>query len=720
MAERTYAAGKVPCDMGSESTVRRGFRPEIQGLRAVAVLLVIAYHLYPNRVSGGYIGVDVFFVLSGFLITSHLVREAESTSRLSLIRFWGRRIRRLLPASLLVLAVCLVLTWVWVPQSMWDQTLRQIGASALYVENWALAAEAVDYSAIGNEPTLVQHFWSLSVEEQFYLVWPLLVIAALLLVRRTGVALRPVLTAGFGAVVLASFVYSVVITSHDTARAYFVTPTRAWEFGVGALVGLLGASAEPWLARREPARVLLGWAGLGAVLWSGFALSDATPFPGWIAAAPVLGTAAVVVAGSGTARADVSRPLAWRPATFVGDISYSMYLWHWPLIVVLPFITGVDLRTRDKIGILLATVLLSWACTRWVEDPVRTNRSLADVPWRAYVLGSTAMVVVVASAGALQQKLDRDVAASESVADRAVAMALAGDAPCIGPSALQHRAKCGPVGGESPPVQKPAAVAKQSEVLAFPGCMSMMNVVGVHTCDLGTKGEPKRTVAVAGDSHATHWFPAFDQIGRDRRWRVRTFTRSGCPLSDATALRKNWTERRYQLCRDGNEEVERQILADPDIDTVFVSVASSSYEWEQGPDTDFADPATDGFLAVWKRLTDAGKQVVVIHDVPQTKDRANSPNCVAANPGEPEACANAVDQALVPDVEADAVSSAGPGVRAVQLTDQFCDVGRCYAVIGRVIVYRDFGHISDEYSTLLAPYLAHAIDDVDDVDEMVR
>ncbi|MFC6344952.1 acyltransferase family protein, partial [Nocardioides hankookensis] len=241
--------------MNSENTVRRGFRPEIQGLRAVAVLLVIAYHLYPNRVPGGYVGVDVFFVLSGFLITSHLFREADSTSHLSLVRFWGRRIRRLLPASLLVLAVSLVLTWVWVPQSMWEQTLRQIGASALYVENWALAAEAVDYSAIGNEPTLVQHYWSLSVEEQFYLVWPLLVVAALLLVRRRGVALRPVLTGVFGAVVLASFVYSVVITSHDTARAYFVTPTRAWEFGVGALVGLLGASADPWLRTREPLRV---------------------------------------------------------------------------------------------------------------------------------------------------------------------------------------------------------------------------------------------------------------------------------------------------------------------------------------------------------------------------------------------------------------------------------------------------------------------------------
>ena len=702
--------------MNSENAVRRGFRPEIQGLRAVAVLLVIAYHLYPNRVPGGYVGVDVFFVLSGFLITSHLFREADSTSQLSLVRFWGRRIRRLLPASLLVLAVSLVLTWVWVPQSMWDQTLRQIGASALYVENWALAAEAVDYSAIGNEPTLVQHYWSLSVEEQFYLVWPLLVVAALLLVRRRGGALRPVLTGVFGAVVLASFAYSVVITSHDTARAYFVTPTRAWEFGIGALVGLLGASADPWLRQREPLRVLLGWAGLVAVVWAGFALSDATAFPGWIAAVPVLGTAAVIVAGTSTAATAVSRPLAWRPATFIGDISYAMYLWHWPLIVVLPFITGVDLRTRDKIGIFVATVVVSWACTRWVEDPVRTHRALADVPWRAYALGAAGMVVVVAGAGLLQVDLNRDVAAAQAASDQVVERALAGDAPCIGPSTLDpgNRADCGPVGGTGDPIQDPAAVVEQNDVLAFPDCMSMPTVVPVHTCDLGTTEDPKRTIAVAGDSHSTHWFPTFDRIGRERGWRVRTFTRSGCPLTDATAVRKDWPEHRYELCRDGNEEVERRILADPDIDTVFVSADSSTYQWDQGPDTDFADPATDGFHAVWRRLVDAGKQVVVIHDVPETRGSRNSPNCVAANLGDPEACASPREDALVPDVQADAVATAGPGVRMIKMTDQFCDDELCYAVIGRVIVYRDFAHISEEYATLMAPYLERAFDAVDE------
>ena len=704
--------------MNSENPVRRGFRPEIQGLRAVAVLLVIAYHLYPDRVTGGYVGVDVFFVLSGFLITAHLLREAASTGHLSLTRFWARRIRRLLPASLLVLAVCAVMTWVWVPRTMWDQTLRQIAASALYVENWALASDAVDYSAIGNEPTLVQHYWSLSVEEQFYVVWPLLMIAALVLVRRTGASLRAVLAVGFGAVVLASFVYSVTTTADDAARAYFVTPTRAWEFGLGALVGLLGTATDAWWRGREPVRVVVGWVGLGAVVAAGLTLSDETPFPGWIAALPVLGTAAVIVAGAGTSagtsRVAVDRPLSWRPATFVGDISYAMYLWHWPLVVVLPFITGVDLRQRDKITILVATVLLAWACTRWVEDPVRTSRFLVDVPWRGFALGAAGMVVVVAATSVLQADLDRDVSAGEAATSQVMRQAMAGSVVCVGPAVLDAdmRDRCGPVGGDSKLVAEPAAVIKQNDVPAN-GCMTLPDVVRTKSCTLGAQTDPERTVAVVGDSHATHWFNALDELGETRGWQVRTFTRTGCPFSAARAVRRDWPKDRYARCERGNAAVVRRIAADPDIDTVFVSVDATSYTWKQAGGTDLADPATDGFRSVWRRLTEAGKQVVVIRDVPEVLNHAIVPDCVARRPGHREECANPRGQAVAPDVEAEAVDGAPDGVHLIDLTDRFCDDELCYAVIGDVIVYRDYGHLSDEYSTLLGPYLGRAFDQVD-------
>jgi peptidoglycan/LPS O-acetylase OafA/YrhL len=694
--------------MTSETEVRQGFRPEIQGMRAVAVLLVIAYHLYPGVVSGGYVGVDVFFVVSGYLITALLYREAATTSGLSLTAFWSRRIRRLLPTALLVLVACVLLTWAWVPRPMWDETLHQIGASALYVENWALAADAVDYSAVGTDPTLVQHYWSLAVEEQFYLVWPLLVLAALLLVRRTRVPLRPVLAVLFAGVAAASFAYSVTATADDAARAYFVTPTRAWEFAVGALIGLAGTAPDRWWRRCEPVRVVLGWAGLAAVLGAGLVLDDSTSFPGWIAAVPVLGTVAVIAAGTEGSAYAVARPLSLRPATRVGDVSYSMYLWHWPLLVVMPFITGVGLRDRDKVAVFLATLLLALVCTRWLEDPVRSSRLLADVPSRAYALAAAGLVVVVAVAGALQVDLDQGARVDAQATEQVLQQSQVQDLPCIGPAALEPdaRAGCSPVAGTDPPVPGPVAAARETNESAFPGCHSEPSDPKLHVCSLGTRGQPVRTVAIVGDSHAAQWFGTLDAIGKERGWRVRTFTRSGCPLTDARALRAHWTDQRYVRCRTANKQAEAKVLADPAIDTVFVTADSSSYTWSPAP-------GTDGFRAVWGRLTAAGRQVVVIRDVPEVKDHTSSPTCVAQHAGDPGQCANPRGTALAPDAEAAAVTGAPAGVRLVDLTGQFCDATLCYAVVGGVMAYRDAGHLTDEYAALLAPYLARAFDAVD-------
>lgn len=696
----------------NDVTLRQGFRPEVQGLRAVAVLLVIAYHLYPNRVTGGYVGVDVFFVLSGYLITSHLLREARSTSRLSLGRFWARRIRRLLPASLLVLVVAAALTWLYVPRSQWDQTLHQIGASALYVENWALAAEAVDYSAAGSAPTLVQHYWSLSVEEQFYLVWPLLVVSAILLARwQRRVSLTTALVVAIGAVTVASFTYSMVATSENQAHAYFVTPTRAWEFGIGALIALIGSPA--WWSGRVGTRVLVGWIGIVAIVCSGLALDDSTAFPGWIAAVPVLGTAAVVLAGATGSRLAASRPLSWRPMTFLGDISYSMYLWHWPLIVVLPYVTGIGLRTADKVAILAATVLLSWACTRWVEDPIRTTRFLADTPWRAYALGAAGMVVVVAAAGVMRFDLDRDTRQAEAAIARAIEQATAGITPCLGPAALDDFDACGPVWGDGDPPLDPAAAAQQALEPAHSECLSTFEPP-LLSCDLGAQTNVRRTVAVVGDSHATALLSAFDELGKQWRWRVVTYTRASCPFTDARRVLPDEPENYYTVCRRSNIEIERRLLDDPDLDTVFVTAYSSAYGWDQAPGTDFAEPEIDGFQSLWQRFTEAGKQIVVVRDVPVVKDRSDVPRCIEANPGNPLACATSRADGLVRDVEADAVDGAPEGVRLVDLSDRFCDAEHCHVVIGDVIVYRDYSHLTKEYATLLAPYLGRAIDAVDE------
>ena len=264
------------------------------------------------------------------------------------------------------------------------------------------------------------------------------------------------------------------------------------------------------------------------------------------------------------------------------------------------------------------------------------------------------------------------------------------------------------------PIPDPAAVARQNTTEAYPGCQSTADDTEVRSCTLGVRSGARRTVALVGDSHATQWFSAFDELGRQRDWQVRTFTRSSCPFSDARRVQPGETiAGRGPLCNVADREVERRLLADPSIDTVFVSAYASAYDWAQAPGTDLADPATDGFRSAWRRLTEAGKQVVVIRDVPAVKDRVNAPDCLAQHPGDPVACALPRSAALTPDVEAAAVTGAPRGVRLVDLTSHICDARLCYVVVGDVIVYRDYSHLSKEYSTLLAPYLARAFDTVD-------
>ena len=253
------------------------FRQDIQGLRAVAVLLVLAYHLWPDILTGGYVGVDVFFVISGFLITAHLLEHPPNRVR-DLAEFWGRRIRRLLPAAFLVLAVTAVASRMVAPDTRWAANAGEIIASAFYVQNWLLAANSVDYLGAAEPPTPVQHYWSLSVEEQFYLFWPVLILLVFWLARRWRLGAVMVTRVAMLAVVGISLFISVTATATEPASAYFITPTRIWELAVGGFVATLPPLASP----RLPGRVVDGvaWLGLAMLILAGVVFSGETLFPG--------------------------------------------------------------------------------------------------------------------------------------------------------------------------------------------------------------------------------------------------------------------------------------------------------------------------------------------------------------------------------------------------------------------------------------------------------
>lgn len=677
-------------------------RGDIQGLRAVAVLLVVAYHLWPNRLSGGYIGVDVFLVISGYLISAHLVREYERTGTIALRRFWSRRVRRLLPAALMVLGVGLVSVVAFMPDTVWAQNAREVAAGTLYVENWVLAFNSVDYLAADNAATIAQHYWSLSVEEQFYLLWPLLIVGIAFLSRASknrAQFSRMALTVVISAVTVVSLVASVMLTAQEQSSAYFFTHTRLWEFGFGAILAIVGTSR--W--SKLPISVLLAWLGLGVILVAAFMLDGESEFPGYIALLPVVGATAIIAAGDRQSRVSVDRVLGQRIARFMGDISYSVYLWHWPLIVVVPAMLGHSLGTIDKLLIIVVTVGLAWATKRFVEDPARRSTWLAK-PSRSFLLAGLVMLALVAASQIVQAEVNhRTKAAAQS------ASALSGT-ECYGPQVLDVGSGCEPIGGERALTPPPGAVAQQNVEATYPGCQASIKGADLVTCVLGAQGDDvAKRVAIIGDSHATHWFPAFDVLGKENNWQVTTYSKASCPFSVALRVLDNeQTDDAQMACATWVEDVTQRLIADPEISAVFTSSYSSAYKFASPTSTVLVDPRIDGFQGAWGPLVAAGKQVVVLGDVPRTVGE-RIPNCLSDHPNDRAACNTSREAALVDRYQLEAARGfAHPAVASIDLSHHFCDDSTCYAVLGDMIVYRDSSHISAEFTRSLAPYIDDA------------
>jgi peptidoglycan/LPS O-acetylase OafA/YrhL len=349
----------------SGPVTRASWRPEIQALRALAIAAVVTYHAWPGLLPGGQVGVDIFFVVSGYLITGMLLREHAATGGIRLGAFAVRRARRLLPSALLVLAACGVLTALVMPEEFRVQLVRELGASALSLQNWNLnLAGLAGAEPLADSP--LRHYWSLSVEEQFYLVWPALLAALLALGRWRNGGLRVVIAA-IVAITVASFLWNLHLTALDSSLAYFSTLARAWEFGVGAILATMPAST----ALAPGLRAVLSWVGLAAIAVVLVTPMDPATFPGAIVAVPVLATAAVIWAGDPEVRGSPTVMARLPAVAWLGGISYALYLWHWPLIAFTPFITGQPSPWWLVALLIGLSVVLAWLTTRFVEQPIR-------------------------------------------------------------------------------------------------------------------------------------------------------------------------------------------------------------------------------------------------------------------------------------------------------------------------------------------------------------
>jgi len=683
----------------------RVFRTDIQALRAVAIGLVVLNHLWPVRLPGGYVGVDVFFVISGFLITGHLVGEMRRTGGVRLGAFYARRIRRLLPAALLVLAVSLVLMVVLLPYPRWERGAWEVAASAGYVENWFLASMSVNYSALNDAASVVQHYWSLSVEEQFYIVWPLLLLAALAVARRTGGpttrrGVRARTTTALVAVVavvgVLSFAASVIYTIVAPPQAYFATFTRGWEFAVGGAIALFGSRVP--LGRT--AADIVSLLGFALIVFAALVYDHTTAFPGYTALVPVLGTAAVILAGEGFASLWHAKVTALRPVQWLGGVSYSLYLWHWPLIVVAPFVIGGEATTLSKLMVLAIALVLAALTKRFVEDAGQSWGYWRGSSRRAFGLMITGMIVITALVAGVLATYSARVAA-DGPPDDLVA------STCEGPSALAPGADCAdPFGAADYSV-----MTKKNEYFYTPGeCGEFLSLLTygdlktTHECDFSRGAEDPTRVWLIGDSHAQQWQGAVFDIAEKNGWIVDTSYYGGCPVADVEFIgfRSAWGAADVERCREWSRDLAETVTED-DPDLVITAMASRLQLVDDGTDRPQIDQMSHGLLDYWKRWNDAGIKVLALADPPFNAE-VRSPDCVLHNADEPQSCARPRTEAHPADPMVVAGASAGSeSISVLDLTDRFCDATSCYAVVGGIPVYYDADHLNLEYARLLGP-----------------
>lgn len=681
------------------------FRGDVAGLRAVAVGLVLLYHAGVPFLPGGFAGVDVFFVISGFLITGQLLKEIERTGRVSLAGFYARRAKRILPAAAIVLVATAGLVWQFAPRTLWEETAGDIVSAALYVVNWRFSDRAVDYLAQHTQPSPVQHFWSLAVEEQFYIVWPLLIILALLASRLLRRGVKPTLWVALALVLVPSLAWSVLETAASPAQAFFASTTRMWELAVGAGVALAGAACA-----RIPrtVAVTVGWLGLAAVVSAGVLITAGTAWPGYAAALPVLGTAAVLAAGTSAGRAGPVALLGLRPMRWVGDLSYSLYLWHWPLLMVATA-HWQGLSPAQGLAITAASLVPAWLTYRLVENPLRYSRAISGSSRLALSLGAN-FTLVGAGAGVALLLVFTNASTGAAVPGSAVVAVDRTDPgrQPVGAGVLGVNPLGDPAGQVTDQVAAmfpdPLQVRHDLPTTFADGCHQDAQGTDLLSC---TYGDPAADteVVLAGDSKAEQWLPAFQLLAERNHWKIVTYIKSSCAFASAMHLLNDQSGKPYPSCRQWNQALLAKLVADRP-DYVVTSQAAGTAADAGGQQS--VEAMVAGMRSSWKALADAGTKVIVLANNPDPG--RNLYECIDRNRTLLSACT--FDRALR---EADkgyrtqrqAVS--GTDVPMIDLFDVVCPVGPCAPVIGNVVVYRETSHLTATYVRTMAPRIAVAL-----------
>lgn len=643
-----------------KNVIRPALRTDIEGLRGIAILVVVAYHAGLMGFAGGYVGVDVFFVLSGYLITNLLMREMEATNRVDFVGFYARRARRLLPAlSLVLLATTLAGFVIYSPIEQ-RIAATAVGATNVYASNFYFAVTAMNYLGPDAEANPALHTWSLAVEEQFYLVWPLLLYFSFRSARRIQNAQlrrRRVLMI-MAVVAVASFALSVWLTRRIQPWAFFSSATRAWEFAVGGLGVLVLATGGRRLT------IIGGWLGLGCLLYAVIAFGKGTSFPGVAALLPALGTVAILRVGALDARAGVSRFLSARWLQWIGTLSYSWYLWHWP-VLIFAIAVGGNLSLPIRIGCVALSLIPAGISFRFVENPIRRKRILVYGPVRSLALAAAAGLLGLGISVAWQR-----------VATRAAV---------------------------SPNQMRLTMAHKDTPLLYAKHCISDLYDRDLNECTFGSN-DSLNVIVLFGDSHAAQWFPTFEAIATSEHLRLVTLIKNACPAADVEYFYPVMG-RRYTECGEWRAKaIERIKQIRPS--TVIVT-GSQGYTSSSKPLVDLSSWLS-GLQRTLRALNDSGARTVYLRatpepefDVPVCLGRAawragwlGFSDCNASRTA-------ALDNNLYRLEQQQAQGL--PNVTLMDLTDNICPGSVCEPERGNLVIYRDGNHLTATFAASLAP-----------------
>lgn len=639
------------------------FRPEIEGVRVFAALLVAIYHIWLGSVSGG---VDVFFIVSGYLITMSLLTKVERQGKINYLEYVLGLARRLFPLAFTVLFSIAIISIFIMPQLQWKQIISEIFSSAFYFQNWQLATNAVDYLAQNNEASPLQHFWALSIQGQFYITWPLVIFITFLIAKK--ILKTPIRKTLLGVLCIMFFVsisYSIYITNTNQPWAYFDTLARVWEFSLGGILALL----LPYLQFNKYISMIIGWLGLAIICFTGIILPVSNVFPGYAALLPTTGVILVIISAENSSIFGVDRFLGTKPFQYFGSISYGFYLWHWPLLIFYYTYFGTDtVSITHGLIIMLVTAILSIVTVKKIETPIRKisikqSKKKLVITLAAFVIP---LVLVNSSWNMFANYKVQAVFSGEySIEDY--------------PGAASLFENVVPNPDVEPIMQENSEDSLLPSFYSSRDCYSNnKEETEVKICSFGEKDNSDYTIALVGGSHSGHWFPALEELSKKHNFQIDIYNKDGCRFAD----------NRSGACKEWNENVVEVLMENaPDIIFTTATVNSGS-------------TVPEGYVNQFKKFE--GKiEIFAIRDNPRMDE--NIPLCLETKGI--EECSKPRVEALSEQIPWENTEGIPSNVTFADLSDGFCDEDTCYPVIGNIVVYRDQHHLTTLYVKTLAPYI---------------